>query len=131
VIPAYRRQDVDLIARRSRAMGLALEESDLGRILPLSDAAYLVLLSLGGTRLAERGLAEALGDSRKVLRLTPGTLAAELTRLIEQGLLEDVDGNERKQYRVTELGDAVLFVEAGRRRRRYTLQAAGRISRRD
>lgn len=114
----YRKRDVALIAERSRSMGLARGESELESFLPLSDAAYLVLLAVA-PRASDRGFVEALERTAGGRALPEGALLETLDRLVRLGLLEGVAGSQGERYRVSALGDAVLAAESGRRRRKF------------
>ena len=117
----YRRKDIALIMERSRSIDSQSRSSSAESFLPLSDAAYGVLLALAGPALTDQGLLDALNEAAHIGRLLPGTLRSALTRLAEHGLVqertESVGGSESGSYRVTELGYAVLLAESGRRRR--------------
>jgi DNA-binding MarR family transcriptional regulator len=117
IAPAcYRRNDVALIAKRLMSMGRA-PQSELEAYLPLNDAAYLALLALA--RKSDRGFFAIFEATLSAIRLTPGELATALDRLVELGLVAQTDGSDGERHAVTELGDAVLIAEAGRRRRRF------------
>lgn len=100
----YRRQDVALIAERSRSLGGERGTAELGRFLPLNDDAYAALAALAPTE--EEASAQ-------------GATGAALEALVELGLLECTAGPGGPTYRVTGLGEAVLFVESGRRQRSF------------
>jgi hypothetical protein len=115
----YRSKDVAQIAALSRSLGPLRGELDLESFLPLSDAAFLVLLALGAPTGSEPDILETMEESARARGIAPGILMNALDRLVRLGLLSesDADGNDR--YRLTKLGDAVLFAESGRRRRRF------------
>jgi len=89
--------------------------------LPLSEAVFFILLSLlPGPK---HGYAimkdvETLSDSR--VSLSTGTLYGALKRLLEGGWVQRVEeegddsGRERKAYRLTQLGKAILEAETER-----------------
>ena len=112
----YRRNDVALIAQRARSMGRA-PQSELEAFLPLGDAPYLVLVAL--VRNADRAFFATLEATVSSIRLGPGDLVAALDRLIELGLVAESEDSGGESHRVTELGDAVLIAEVGRRQRRF------------
>jgi hypothetical protein len=112
----YRRNDVALIAKRARSIGAA-PRSELEEFLPLSDAPYLVLVAL--VRNADRAFFATLEATVSSIRIGPGDLVAALDRLIELGLVAETEGSRGDSHRITELGDAVLIAEAGRRQRRF------------
>ncbi len=124
----YRRTDVALILERARSTEGARDRWRPESLLPLTDAAYLVLLILGTPRLADHGSLDALEDAARARGIVPGTLESTLDRLIEQELVAPEGAPEQGRYRVTELGSAVLFAEAGRRQR-YTVRTRSGSSR--
>jgi DNA-binding PadR family transcriptional regulator len=94
---------------------------DVGRFLPLTPVVFEVLLALaaaerhGYTIMQE---VERRTDGRIVLH--PGTLYRALGRLLDTGLIEelderpDEDDERRRYYRLTPLGRAVARAEADR-----------------
>lgn len=97
-------------------------ETDVGQYLPLTEATFLILLSLvpgpshGYAILKD---VEALSDGRIVL--STGTLYGALKRLLEAGWIERVDeeqpdetGRPRKAYRLTALGRRIVAAETAR-----------------
>lgn len=90
--------------------------------LPLNPPRYHILLALGED--VKHGYAmmdelEARTSGRIVL--LPGTLYSNVARLVEDGLVEEVEGpdyelrgGERRYYRTTELGRAVARAESRR-----------------
>ena len=116
----YRSRDMAAIAQRARAMGNPGAVS-LERLLPLGDAAYVVLLALSAPDAAERDVVEGLAAEERAWRVEPGMLAAAVHDLLGHGLLEMSREEQGERYRVTPLGEVVLHAESGRRRRRYDL----------
>lgn len=96
--------------------------TDPHTVLPLSPPVYHVLLALGED--TAHGYAimqtfDGLTGGRE--KLLPGTLYATLARMLETGLLEEVDAPadadaRRRYYRVTEWGRAVAEAESQRMR---------------
>lgn len=88
--------------------------------LPLSESTFLILLSLAPR--PKHGYAimkgvEALSDGR--VQLSTGTLYGAIKRLLEQEWIErfdeaEVNGRERKAYRLTNLGRRILEAETVR-----------------
>ncbi len=88
--------------------------------LPLSESTFLILLSLAPR--PKHGYAimkdvETLSDGR--VQLSTGTLYGAIKRLLEQEWIErfdetEVNGRERKAYRLTELGQRILKAETVR-----------------
>ncbi len=92
------------------------------RFLPLSAPVFHVLIALGQDALHGYGILEAI-DAKTGGRasILPGTLYATMNRMVDDGLICEVDRPEgadtrRKYYRVTELGKAVVRAEAERLR---------------
>lgn len=93
--------------------------------LPLTVPEYHVLLALGEGVLhgyaMMQSLEEKTGGQESLL---PGTLYTTLARMVERGLLEEVEeppepdaDGRRRYYRVTRLGRAVGRAESARLRR--------------
>jgi DNA-binding MarR family transcriptional regulator len=118
ITPAcYRKNDAALITERWRSMALPFGETELESFLPLSDAAYLVLLALA--RDSDRAFLEVVEESAGARALKAGALVAALDRLVQLGLLAETPDSDGERLRITELGEAVLAAESGRRRRRF------------
>jgi hypothetical protein len=115
----YRRKDIDLIMERSRSMAGTSWDWYPGTFLPLDDAAYAVLLALTGPALTEEALMDALSANAEFWKLRRGTLRSALLALAGQGLVRERTDSAADEgpYYVTELGQAVLLAESGRRRR--------------
>jgi DNA-binding PadR family transcriptional regulator len=80
---------------------------------PLPSAAFQILLSLAGEDLHGYGIMRQVEEQTGGrMRLGPGTLYGSIQTLLEEGLIEEVEGQAEAQ-------DA-------RRRRRYRLTSAGR-----
>lgn len=81
---------------------------ELGQLGRLAAAATLILSSLADGAKHGYGLTKDIEDFAGV-RLRPGTLYAALTRLVERGLIEPVEGDgRRKPYQLTAHGEQVL-----------------------
>ena len=84
--------------------------------LPLPPATFHILMSLSeedrhGYAIMQDVETRTAGD----LRLSAGTLYRSIQRMLEQGLLIEVQGDERRRnYRITAFGTAVARVEARR-----------------
>lgn len=94
----------------------------ISRFLPLSPPVFHVLLALGQDALHGYGILESIeaktGGHASIL---PGTLYATMNRMVDDGLIQEVDRPEgadarRKYYRVTSLGQEVVAAEARRLR---------------
>lgn len=95
---------------------------DVERYLPLTPTAFEILLSVAEGDL--HGYAVMLAIEERTggrLSLNPGTLYRALDRLVDQGLLERVEGEQggsgaerRKFFRLSQLGARVAAAEAAR-----------------
>lgn len=96
--------------------------------IPLTEATLLILLSLAPQ--PQHGYAimkevAALSDGR--VKLSTGTLYGALNRLLEQGWIERVEGEDdgskrlRKAYQLTGAGLAILKAEVARLKKLVTL----------
>jgi DNA-binding PadR family transcriptional regulator len=97
--------------------------SDVDQFLPLTAVAFEILLALGagdqhGYSIMQE--VERRSDGRIVLH--PGTLYRALARLLDTGLIDelderpapDLDDQRRRYYRLTSLGQRVARAEAER-----------------
>ena|SRR6266403_882371 len=84
--------------------------------MPLKPADFHILLVLAaGPRHGYGIMKEVERESRGEVRLEIGSLYRLLGRLLDQGLLEEADGDERRRYyRISRLGRRVLKSEAER-----------------
>jgi DNA-binding PadR family transcriptional regulator len=96
---------------------------DTSAFLPLSEASFYILLSLAPD--AKHGYAiwkDVENLSRGSLKLSTSTLYDALERLLQQGLIERVEGSEqpsgrpRKRYRLNDLGKQALATDINRMR---------------
>ncbi len=90
---------------------------------PLTPAVFYILLVLAeGDRHGYAIMQEATQRSGGALRLGPGTLYAAISRLLKDGLIEELeerpapelDDSRRRYYRLTERGGLVLAAEGKR-----------------
>jgi DNA-binding PadR family transcriptional regulator len=89
---------------------------------PITETTYFILLSLAaGHRHGYAIMKDVQEISQKRVVLSTGTLYGALKRLLELGWIErvndpmaDENGRERKAYRLTQLGQAVLDSEVER-----------------
>lgn len=95
----------------------------LETFLPLKTLEFEILLTLAdGDRHGYAIMTEVESRSRGVLRLHPGTLYRNLSRLLAAGLVEEmadrpdpeVDDQRRRYYRITDCGRRVVSLEASR-----------------
>lgn len=92
------------------------------QFLPLTDVVFEILLSLaGGERHGYAILQEVERRSEGTIHLYPGTLYRALARLVDDGLIEEVEGPDdpdddarRRYYALTPLGRRVAAAEAER-----------------
>ncbi len=89
------------------------------KFLPLSEATYLILVSLTVPRHGYGIMQDVEGISGGRVRVGPGTLYGALTNLLQQKLIrrcgETGDGSERRKvYALTPLGEKVLVLEGER-----------------
>jgi DNA-binding PadR family transcriptional regulator len=82
----------------------------------LKPADFHILLALAqGPRHGYGIMKEVERESGGGVRLEIGSLYRLLGRLLDAGLIEDAEGDERRRYyRITRLGRRVLKTEAGR-----------------
>jgi len=99
------------------------DTSDLNRRLPLSPAAFSILLALvDGEKHGYAILREVSERSDGAMKLLPGTLYNLLKRMLEDGWIEELDerpdpsldDERRRYYRLTGLGEKVASLEAER-----------------
>ena len=99
------------------------ENLDLHKRLPLSPAAFSILLALKDSE--KHGYAilrEVSEQSDGHVKLLPGTLYNLLKRMLEDGWIEELDGRpdpalddeRRRYYRLSALGETVASLEAER-----------------
>lgn len=88
--------------------------------LPLTAAAYHVLLALGDRSMHGYAMMQAIEEKTGGRdQLLPGSLYATIARMVEDGLLEETAApsgadRRRRYYRVTKLGRAVARAESVR-----------------
>lgn len=95
---------------------------DPDAFLPLTPLAFEVLLAIAGEARHGYAILQAIeGRSDGAVSLHAGTLYRALARLVDRGLLEELDeapdpdtDERRRYYRRTELGRAVAAAEARR-----------------
>jgi DNA-binding PadR family transcriptional regulator len=88
--------------------------------LPLAPATLHILLALAGEDLHGYAIMqEVLRQSEGRYKLGPGTLYDNLQRLVDQGLVQEINRSEReasrrRQYRLSRAGRGVLAAEIAR-----------------
>jgi DNA-binding PadR family transcriptional regulator len=91
-----------------------------GQFLPLSPATLHILIALASEDRHGYGIMQEVArQTNDQYRLGPGTLYDNLQKLLDQGMVEEVDRRDkddprRRYYRLTELGDAVVAAEIQR-----------------
>lgn len=98
---------------------MSLHREDIERLLPLTPAAFHVLLALADApRHGYAIMQEVEERTGGRVRLGPGTLYGAVKRLRETKLIAEEDdaatGDRRRVYRLTALGRAVAEAEAAR-----------------
>lgn len=101
---------------------MELDEFAVERHLPLTPAAFEILLSLAEDELHGYAIMMAIEErTGGRLSLNPGTLYRALDRLVSQGLLDRVQGEQggsgaerHKFFRLSKLGARVAAAEARR-----------------
>jgi DNA-binding PadR family transcriptional regulator len=97
--------------------------TDLHKRLPLSTAAFSILLALkGGEKHGYAILREVSQQSEGTQKLLPGTLYNLLKRMLEDGWVEELeerpdphlDDERRRYYRLTGMGERIAVLEAQR-----------------
>ena len=100
-----------------------MDHPDPQTFLPLTAPEYNVLLALGDDALHGYAMMQSIeeqSDGREAL--LPGTLYATIARMVQRGLLDEVDAPEgadrrRRYYRVSALGRGVARAESARMQR--------------
>jgi DNA-binding PadR family transcriptional regulator len=108
---------------------------DPSAFIPLKPSTYSVLLALADGELHGYAIMQtvtAMTSGREAI--LPGTLYAALARMVDEGLIEERDGDEetsggprRRYYRRTKLGRAVACAESERLHALLTIAKAQKI----
>ena len=100
-----------------------MDKIRIDRFLPLTPVAFEILLALAdGEQHGYSVMREVERRSAGAITLHPGTLYRALARLLESGLIEELEGRpdplhddeRRRYYQLTTLGIAVARAEAER-----------------
>jgi DNA-binding PadR family transcriptional regulator len=100
-----------------------LPEKPAESFLPLTPAVFHILVALAdGEAHGYAIMQEVTRRSGGVIRLGPGTLYGAVSRLLDEGIIEEseerpdpeMDDSRRRYYRLTKLGGRVLAAETGR-----------------
>jgi DNA-binding PadR family transcriptional regulator len=99
--------------------------------LPLQEPTLYILISLrGGEKHGYAILKDIFDLSEKRIKMSTGTLYGALDRLLDQGLIEQIQSTDgvrgKKAYRLTPSGTEVFDAEMGRMKQ-LLLVAEGRI----
>ncbi|MGL6107992.1 PadR family transcriptional regulator [Romboutsia sp.] len=90
-----------------------MSEKIIQKYIPLTEATYYILLSMvepiHGYKLMQN-VEEMTGGA---VKLGPGTLYGATSKLVKDGVIEQVDSSEerRKSYKLTSLGREILKLE--------------------
>ena len=101
---------------------MEVKDKDNDNDRPLSSAALHILLALAESDLHGYGIMQSVKrQSEGTFKLGPGTLYANLDRLLAGGLVSETerkmkDGETRREYRLTPSGARVLRLEIRRLR---------------
>jgi DNA-binding PadR family transcriptional regulator len=93
---------------------------DLNEFLPLSPATLHILIALASEDRHGYGIMQEVAkQTNDQYKLGPGTLYDNLQKLLDQGLVEEVNRRDnedprRRYYRLTSLGDRVVAAEIQR-----------------
>ena len=110
------------------------ENGDAEALLPLTPAAFQILLALsGGERHGYAIMREVEASTQGQLHIGPGTLYRSIKQMLAQGLIVEteerpdpaLDDERRRYYRLTDFGQRVAAAEA-RRLARLVAQARRR-----
>lgn len=101
-------------------------------LLPLTPAVFHILMSLAaGPRHGYAIMKEVEEQTEGELRLGPGKLYYSIQRLLDEGLIEEIDeegaNKNRRPYRITAAGRAAARAEARRLRKSLQLAAKRRL----
>jgi DNA-binding PadR family transcriptional regulator len=99
------------------------EQSAPEQFLPLTPAVFHILVALGdGESHGYAIMQDVLAKTGGAVRLSAGTLYGAVSRLLEDGLIEELDSRpdpemddaRRRYYRLSNLGGRVLHAESNR-----------------
>src|SRR5580658_10986227 len=89
---------------------------DADALLPLTPQVFHLLVALADRDLHGYAIMQDVSArTNGKLRLSPGTLYGSIKRLLEQGLIVELEANDRRRYyRLTPFGRKVAKAEAAR-----------------
>ena len=101
---------------------MAITDKNVDALLPLPPATFHILLALSaGERHGYAIIIDVEARTTGELRLSAGTLYRSLARMVEQGLIVEVDARRtradderRRYYRITTFGTTVARAETAR-----------------
>jgi DNA-binding PadR family transcriptional regulator len=97
--------------------------AELSKLLPLPQAVFQILVALADQdRHGYAIMQDVAARTDGALKLSPGTLYGSIKRMLEDGLIVEVDGKRnadddderRRYYRITQLGRDLAQAEADR-----------------
>ncbi|MFA5375567.1 MAG: helix-turn-helix transcriptional regulator [Dehalococcoidia bacterium] len=90
-------------------------EKARNRYIPMSETMFYILLSLREARHGYAIMQHVEELTRGRIRLGAGTVYSSLGKLEGDGLIEPVSEEDRRKiYKITSVGSAILWEEAGR-----------------
>ena len=104
-------------------MGKRLTPAEMSKLLPLPQAVFQILVALADQdRHGYAIMQDVVARTGGVLRLSPGTLYGSIKRMLEDGLIVEVDDRpspdeddeRRRYYRITQFGRDLAKAEADR-----------------
>ncbi len=102
---------------------MAKEPADLDRFLPLSPALFHILVAVADReRHGYAIMQDVAARTDGKLKLSPGTLYGSIKRLLDDGLIQELeerpdpehDDTRRRYYRITRYGRQVAMAESAR-----------------
>jgi len=102
---------------------MAKEPADLGRFLPLAPAMFHILVAAADReRHGYAIMQDVAARTENKLKLSPGTLYGSIKRLLEDGLIQELDARpdpghddtRRRYYRITRFVRQVAMAESTR-----------------
>jgi DNA-binding PadR family transcriptional regulator len=104
-------------------MGKRLTAAEMSKLLPLPQAVFQILVALADQdRHGYAIMQDVVARTGGALRLSPGTLYGSIKRMLEDGLIVEVDDRpspdeddeRRRYYRITQVGRDLAKAEADR-----------------
>lgn len=92
---------------------MCIDKKIIQKYIPLTEATYYILISMvepiHGYKIMQN--VESMTDG--TVKLGPGTLYGATSKLVKDGLIEQVESTEerRKSYKLTSLGKEILKIE--------------------